>query len=65
MLLEHGSMDYVDTLVQKWAKEEEEERLDGGWHTAVSLGNMNWTELLNLNGFFWTKPLYSLNASIS
>ena len=48
MLLEYGSMDYVDTLVQKWAKEEEEERLDGGWHTAVSLGNMNWTELLNL-----------------
>ena len=34
----------VEQQLEKYKKDEEEEKLQGGWHTEVSLTALNWTE---------------------
>lgn len=44
MFTKEGSFEAVEKrLLELWARESEE-RLDGGWHTTISLGALNWTE---------------------
>ena len=46
MLLRAGNFQEVELELEKYMKEEESERLEGGWHTEVSLSTTeHWTEL--------------------
>ena len=46
MLQEHGSFAAVEVELKRYHKKEDEEELEGGWHTQVSLEKENWTEIL-------------------
>ena len=33
----------MELLVKQWVTEQETNRVDGGWHTEISLGALGWT----------------------
>ena len=47
MLLKSGSFAVVEQQLERYKKEEEQEQLQGGWHTEVSLAALHWTECPN------------------
>ena len=45
LLVQHGSFDAVEVQVQKKIKDEESNKLRGGWHTEISLKrDFGWTQ---------------------
>ena len=43
LLKEHGSFEAVECAIEKYQMEENSEKLQGGWHTEISLAKEGWT----------------------
>lgn len=43
MLLKHGSFEQVEVAITKYQRDEEENRLDGGFYTKIDLEREGWT----------------------
>ena len=51
-LKKEGTFEAVEAMVREIYRQLESSKVEGGWHNAVSLANLGWTEFLGQRGLF-------------
>ena len=47
LLLEHGTMDEVECKIEQVHEDEDEQKLEGGYHCYATLTKLGWTKSLD------------------